>query len=248
MLLYGKNTQQRVCYCENICLVKVTRKISGEIVEMSTVVAIDGPAGAGKSTVAKLLAEKMGFTYVNTGSLYRAVAWSLNKAGLSTENVSGEFLSSLKLEYVNGVLLVNGVDPGVELRTAETAASASKVSKQQLVRDALLPVQRDAAQKGWIVMEGRDIGTVIFPDAKCKFFVTASLEARAARRLAQQGEVANGATFENVMKDIAARDEQDSKRELAPLKAAEDAVIIDTGDMTPDEVVSAMEQLIVKHL
>lgn len=215
---------------------------------MSTVVAIDGPAGAGKSTVAKLLAAKMGFTYVNTGSLYRAVAWSLVNAGLPIENVSGEFLSGLKLEYVDGVLLVNGVDPGSELRTAEIAAAASLVSKQQAVRDALLPVQRDAAQKGWIVMEGRDIGTVIFPDANCKFFVTASLEARARRRLAQQGEVAAGATLENVMKDIAARDEQDSKRELAPLKAADDAVLIDTGDMTPDEVVSAMEQVIRKYL
>ena len=215
---------------------------------MSTVVAIDGPAGAGKSTVAKLLAAKMGFTYVNTGSLYRAVAWSLVNAGLPIENVSGEFLSGLKLEYVDGVLLVNGIDPGSGLRTAEIAAAASQVSKQQSVRDALLPVQRDAAQKGWIVMEGRDIGTVVFPDANCKFFITASLEARARRRLAQQGEVAAGATLENVMKDIAARDERDSKRELAPLKAADDAVLIDTGDMTPDEVVSAMEQVISKYL
>ena len=215
---------------------------------MSTVVAIDGPAGAGKSTVAKLLAEKMGFTYVNTGSLYRAVAWSLVSAGLPTENVSEEYLNTLKLEYVNGVLLVNGVDPGSSLRTAEIALAASFVSKQQAVRDALLPVQRDAAQKGWIVMEGRDIGTVVFPDANCKFFITASLEARARRRLAQQGEVAAGATLENVMKDIASRDEQDSKRELAPLKAADDAVQIDTGDMTPDEVVSAMEQVIRRYL
>ena len=215
---------------------------------MSTVVAIDGPAGAGKSTVAKLLAAKMGFTYVNTGSLYRAVAWSLVNAGLPIENVSGEFLSGLKLEYVDGVLLVNGIDPGSGLRTAEIAAAASQVSKQQSVRDALLPVQRDAAQKGWIVMEGRDIGTVVFPDANCKFFITASLEARARRRLAQQGEVAAGATLENVMKDIAVRDERDSKRELAPLKAADDAVLIDTGDMTPDEVVSAMEQVISKYL
>lgn len=215
---------------------------------MSTVVAIDGPAGAGKSTVARLLAEKMGFTYVNTGSLYRAVAWSLNNAGLSTDNVSSEFLTSLKMEYVNGTLLVNGVDPGSGLRTAETAAAASKVSKQQVVRDALLPVQREAAQKGWIVMEGRDIGTVVFPDANCKFFVTASLEARAKRRLAQQGEVASGATLESVMQDIAARDEQDSKRELAPLRAADDAVVIDTGNMTPDEVVCAMEEVIRKFL
>lgn len=219
-----------------------------QIFEMSTVVAIDGPAGAGKSTVAKLLAEKMGITYVNTGSLYRAVAWSLLQAGLTVDDVSREFLDKLSLEYKDGALLVNGVDPGAQLRTAEVAAGASSVSKKDFVRAHLLPVQQDAARKGWIVMEGRDIGTVVFPDAECKFFITASLEARARRRLAQQGEVANGATFEDVMQDIAKRDDQDSKREIAPLKAADDAQIIDTGDMTPDEVVSAMEKVILKRM
>ena len=213
---------------------------------MSTVVAIDGPAGAGKSTVAKLLADKLGITYVNTGSLYRAVAWALDQQNLAVEELTADFLEKLSLEYVNGSLLVNGNDPGAALRTAETAAGASKVSKLQIVRDHLLPVQREAARRGWIVMEGRDIGTVIFPDAKCKFFITASLEARAKRRLAQQGEVSGNATLEDVMRDIAARDEQDSKREIAPLKAAEDAVVIDTGDMTPDQVVDAMAAEVLK--
>lgn len=213
---------------------------------MSTVVAIDGPAGAGKSTVAKLLADKLGITYVNTGSLYRAVAWALDQHNLAVEELTADFLEKLSLEYVNGSLLVNGNDPGAALRTAETAAGASKVSKLQIVRDHLLPVQREAARRGWIVMEGRDIGTVIFPDAKCKFFITASLEARAKRRLAQQGEVSGDATLEDVMRDIAARDEQDSKREIAPLKAAEDAVVIDTGDMTPDQVVDAMAAEVLK--
>lgn len=213
---------------------------------MSTVVAIDGPAGAGKSTVAKLLADKLGITYVNTGSLYRAVAWALDQQNLAVEELTADFLEKLSLEYVNGSLLVNGNDPGAALRTAETAAGASKVSKLQIVRDHLLPVQREAARRGWIVMEGRDIGTVIFPDAKCKFFITASLEARAKRRLAQQGEVSGNATLEDVMRDIAARDEQDSKREIAPLKAADDAVVIDTGNMTPDQVVDAMAAEVLK--
>jgi len=213
---------------------------------MSTVVAIDGPAGAGKSTVAKLLADKLGITYVNTGSLYRAVAWALDPQLFAVEELAADFLEKLSLEYVNGSLLVNGNDPGAALRTAEIAAGASKVSKLQIVRDHLLPVQREAARRGWIVMEGRDIGTVIFPDAKCKFFITASLEARAKRRLAQQGEVSGNATLEDVMRDIAARDEQDSKREIAPLKAAEDAVVIDTGDMTPDQVVDAMAAEVLK--
>ena len=210
--------------------------------------AIDGPAGAGKSTVAKMLAEKMGFTYVNTGSLYRAVAWSLAQAGLSSDDVSPEFLDSIEMEYQNGVLMVNGEDPGVQLRSAEIASGASMVSKKDFVRARLLPVQRDAADKGWIVMEGRDIGTVIFPDAKCKFFVTASLEERARRRLAQNGEIVQGATLSDVMQDIAKRDEQDSKREIAPLKAADDAIVIDTGNMTPDEVVIAMEKVIVSRM
>ena len=215
---------------------------------MSTVVAIDGPAGAGKSTVAKLLSDKLGFTYVNTGSLYRAVALALKSQNMTVEDVTADFLAGLRLEYVKGVLLVNGVDPGAELRTAEVAAAASKVSKLQIVRDSLLPVQRETARKGWIVMEGRDIGTVIFPDAKCKFFVTASLEARARRRLAQQGEITSGSTLEDVMRDIAMRDEQDSKRELAPLKAADDAVVIDTGNMTPEQVVDFMAKTIIKAM
>ena len=215
---------------------------------MSTVVAIDGPAGAGKSTVAKMLAEKMGITYVNTGSLYRAVAWSLEQAGLTVDDVTQEFLDALVLEYKDGILLVNGIDPGAGLRTAETAAGASAVSKKDFVRAHLLPVQQNAAKKGWIVMEGRDIGTVVFPDARCKFFITASLEERARRRLAQQGEVANGASLEDVIQDIAKRDEQDSKREIAPLKAADDAITIDTGSMTPDEVVSAMEKIILSRM
>ena len=218
------------------------------MLKMSTVVAIDGPAGAGKSTVARMLAEKMGITYVNTGSLYRAVAWSLEQAGLSVDEVTQDFLNSITFEYRNGALLVNGVDPGEQLRAANIAAGASAVSKKDFVRAHLLPVQREAAERGWIVMEGRDIGTVVFPDARCKFFVTASLEERARRRLAQHGEVAKGASLESVMQDIAQRDEQDSKRELAPLKAADDAMVIDTGSMTPDEVVSALEKVILSRM
>ena len=215
---------------------------------MRTVVAIDGPAGAGKSTVARLLSDRMGFTYVNTGSLYRAIAWALKENGLGIDDVTEEFLESLSLEYIDGVLMVNGTDPGAGLRTSEIASGASAVSKKQLVRDYLLPVQRNAADRGWIVMEGRDIGTVIFPDALCKFFVTASIEERARRRLAQSGEVVSGATLEDVIRDISARDEQDSKRELAPLKAADDAVIINTDGMTPDEVVQVMADAVSKHL
>ncbi len=193
-----------------------------------TVIAIDGPAGAGKSTAAKQLAEVLALTYVNTGSLYRAVALAARRAGIAPENVTREFLQTLRLEYRDGKLLLNGEDPGDALRSAETAQGASRVSALPFVREYLLPVQRNAALREWIVMEGRDIGTVIFPDAQCKFFVTASIEERARRRMAQTSEISSDATLESVMEEIRIRDERDSTRATAPLKQADDAVFIDT--------------------
>ena len=163
---------------------------------MDTVVAIDGPAGAGKSTVARLLAERMGFAYVNTGSLYRALALCAQRAGIDPGALSEEFLHKQQLEFRGADLYLNGTLLGDELRAPEVARGASLVSKQKCVRDYLLPVQRGAAKNCWIVMEGRDIGTVIFPEAKYKFFVTATPEERARRRMAQSGEVAAGADFE----------------------------------------------------
>jgi len=209
---------------------------------MSTVVAIDGPAGAGKSTVARRLAEKLGFTYVNTGMLYRAVAYAAGNAGLDLERIPEDFVASLNLVQEGDRLFLDGEALGAQLRTPECAQGASIVSKQPAVRSALLELQRDAARKGWIVMEGRDIGTVVFPDAEGKFFVTASVEERARRRLAQPGEVAGGATLEKVMAEIRERDLRDSTREIAPLKPAPDAKVIDTTGMTIDEVVSAIAE------
>lgn len=210
---------------------------------MSTVVAIDGPAGAGKSTVARLLAEHMGYAYVNTGSLYRALAWSALNAGIDPAALNAEFLNGLKLEFRGADLYLNGKLTGAELRAPEVAANASIISKQKIVRDYLLPVQRNAAERCWIVMEGRDIGTVIFPDARKKFFVTASPEERARRRLAQSGEVADGATFASILAEIKERDERDSTRPIAPLKPADDAVIVDTTGLSIDEVVSKLAEL-----
>ena len=208
---------------------------------MSTVVAIDGPAGAGKSTVAKLLAAKLGISYINTGSLYRALALAARNSGIDLDKpLSQEFLNSQHLEFHGDELFLNGAATGDKLRLPECAMGASLVSKQPLVREYLLPVQRDAAINQWIVMEGRDIGTVIFPDAKVKFFVTASLEERAKRRLAQSGEVAAGADLASVIEDIRRRDEQDTKRETAPLKVAADAIIVDTTGMSIDEVLERL--------
>ena len=203
---------------------------------MSKVVAIDGPAGAGKSTVARLLAERCGFTYVNTGSLYRAIAWAAAGKGVDIKDLQEDFLAGLDLDYVDGKLLVNGVDPGEELRSSACSAAASFVATQPRVRQFLLPVQRNAAMKGWIVMEGRDIGSVIFPDAAYKFFVTASVEERARRRLEQN--VNETLTFEEIKKLISERDYQDSHRAEAPLRQAEDALLVDTSSMSIDEVVA----------
>ena len=203
---------------------------------MSKVVAIDGPAGAGKSTVARLLAERCGFTYVNTGSLYRAIAWAAAGKGVDIKDLKDDFLTGLDLDYVDGKLLVNGVDPGEELRSSACSAAASFVATQPRVRQFLLPVQRNAAMKGWIVMEGRDIGSVIFPDAAYKFFVTASVEERARRRLEQNAN--ETLTFEEIKKLISERDYQDSHRAEAPLCQAEDAVLVDTSKMSIEEVVA----------
>lgn len=204
---------------------------------VSTVVAIDGPAGAGKSTVAKLLAERMGYAYVNTGSLYRALAYAALRSGVAPGALTAEFLQQQHLQFHGADLYLNGVKLDAELRTQECASNASIIAKQNIVRDYLLPVQRKAAENGWIVMEGRDIGTVVFPDAKCKFFVTATAEERARRRMLQHNEVPEGADFERILAEIKERDARDSQREIAPLKQADDATLVDTTGLTISEVV-----------
>ena len=205
---------------------------------MSTVVAIDGPAGAGKSTVARMVADHLNYAYINTGSLYRALAYAAITSGIAFSEITPEFLAGQVLEYRGVDLYLNGVKLDAELRKPECAQGASIVSAKPFVRDYLMPVQRNAARNQWIVMEGRDIGTVVFPDAEKKFFVTASPEERARRRMAQSSEIADGATFESILADIIARDERDMNREIAPLKQAADAILIDTTGLTIDKVVA----------
>ena len=204
---------------------------------MSTVVAIDGPAGAGKSTVARLVAERLNYAYINTGSLYRALAYAATAAGIPFSEIDQKFLNSCKLEFRGADLYCNGKLLTSELRAPECAKGASVISANSLVRDYLMPVQRNSANGQWIVMEGRDIGTVVFPDAEKKFFVTASPEERARRRMAQSSEVADGATFESILADIIARDERDMNRAVAPLRQADDAVLIDTTGLNIEQVV-----------
>lgn len=216
----------------------------------SNVIAIDGPAASGKSTVARRLSEALGIAYINTGALYRAVAWKLYRCGLDPYSVTpgqvDQVLAETTISYEKITpdapleIKIDGVFPGTELRRAEISAAASKVATMPNVRAWLLDLQRGMAKLGRIVMEGRDIGTAVFPDAQFKFFLTASPLVRARRRLSQSGETVDGATLESVARDIAARDEQDSNRAVAPLRRAEDAVFVDNSEWEIEQTLQFM--------
>ncbi len=208
-------------------------------------ITIDGPAGAGKTTVSRSLATRLGFLYVDTGALYRAVAFEAVSRGVDTEKDDelDRLASGLDLKFVHtdeGVrLLSDGSDISDAIRTPRITMIASAVSARPPVRRALLDAQKRMGAKKAAVFEGRDMGTVVFPDADVKFFLTAELAARARRRFDEYGD-AKDQRFEDVLEDMRRRDENDSTRVLAPLRAASDAVIIDSTDMNPEAVVDAM--------
>lgn len=218
------------------------------------VVAIDGPAGAGKSTVAKGVAAALGYTLVDTGSLYRAVALLAKERGVDfadrdgVERVAREAVAAGDLRLARaGVttrVMVGGEDPGDRIRTPEMGMGASAVSAHPGVREALLDAQRAFGAEGAVVLEGRDIGTVVFPDAEVKVFLTASPEERARRR--HEEFVAKGveSSYEDTLEDVKRRDRQDSIRPVAPLKQADDAVLVDSGSVAPDEVVARIVALV----
>lgn len=216
----------------------------------SEVIAIDGPAASGKSTVARLLAARCKIPYINTGNLYRAITLFLLDSQIPIDSASiVAALNSLQLDYHpanDGTyeLTINGINPGEKLRSPEVAAHVSEVAAIPAVRDWLLNLQRRFAENGLMVMEGRDIGTIIFPDAKYKYFITASPEERARRRLAQSGENPDGATLESVAAAIAERDRLDASRAVAPLRRAEDATLIDTTGMTIEQVIAVIMEKI----
>jgi len=209
-------------------------------------ITIDGPAASGKSSVARRLAERLGACYVNTGDMYRAVTWAALERGVRVEtdpDAVVRALEAIELRWEldaagNLELRLNGSPaPQERIRSPEVARVVSFAAKIPAVRSWMRPRQRETARLGTVVMEGRDIGTVIFPDATHKFFITASPEVRARRRLAQPGEAAPDATLQSVAREIAERDRIDSTREVAPLKPAEDAVVLNTDDLTIDQVV-----------
>ena len=217
-------------------------------------VAIDGPSGAGKSTVARAAAARLGYVYVDTGAMYRAIGLAVFRRGISGEDADGIAAVlpeiDIRLAYQDGVqhVLLNGEDVSDAIRTPEIAYYASKVSAVPAVRQFLLEAQRDMAKKGNILMDGRDIGTVILPDAPVKIFLTASAETRAERRYLELIGKGQQVTRESVLHDVVERDRQDMSRAVAPLKQAEDAVLLDTSKMTLDESIEAVLQIIRKKI
>jgi cytidylate kinase len=218
------------------------------------VVAIDGPAGAGKSTVARAVALELGFVLVDTGALYRAVAWVARERGLDfavrapVEVLANELVAGggLALEAAGGVaprVRLGGRIVGDEIRTPELSMGASTVSAHPGVRDALLELQRRFGADGGVVLEGRDIGTVVFPDAEVKVFLTASPEERAARRHRELVARGAAATFDATLAEVIARDRQDSERPVAPLRPAPDAVVLDSSGMPIEAVVARIVAL-----
>ena len=214
-------------------------------------IAIDGPAGAGKSTIARRLAKELGYYYVDTGAIYRTVAYFLDLLGISPKDVDGvsRYIDELtvELEYDEEGkqhMIMNGMDVTDEIRSPEISQKASLVSAHAVVRDMLLDMQRDVAKKHNVIMDGRDIGTVVLPRATVKIFLTASAEVRAQRRCDEMLAKGQKASFQQVLKDIQQRDYQDSHREIAPLKQAKDAILLDTSALDIDGVIAAMKKII----
>ena len=209
---------------------------------MNYAIAIDGPAGAGKSTIAKVLAKELGLIYVDTGALYRTVGYYTTGRGITLEDIDGitAALSDLTvdLKYVDGVqrVFANGEDVSDYIRTPAISMAASAVSAIPAVRAYLLNTQRDIAAKNSVVMDGRDIGTVILPDAKIKIFLTASAEERARRRFEELKAKGKPVPYAQLLAEINQRDWDDSHRAASPLCQAEDAILLDSSDMTQDEV------------
>jgi cytidylate kinase len=217
------------------------------------IVAIDGPAGAGKSTVARQLADRLGFTLVDTGALYRAVALAAQRASVAWDDepkvveVARRVEAARSLELVpdaeKGVrVMLEGQDVSDAIRTADMGMGASRVSAIGGVRAALLDLQRQAGEKGGVVLEGRDIGTVVFPDAEVKFFLTASPDVRAKRRYEELVLRGQTVDYAATLAEVKARDENDTNRPIAPLRRAADAVLVDSSDRAVEDIVEEMAQ------
>ena len=214
-------------------------------------IAIDGPAGAGKSTLAKALAKELGYCYVDTGAIYRTVASFLDLLGVSPKDADGveRYLDELTIgieydEEGKQHMIMNGMDVSGEIRTQDISQKASLVSAYPVVREMLLDMQRDVAKAHNVIMDGRDIGTVVLPKADVKIFLTASVEVRAKRRYDELIEKGQKAELKQIQKEIEQRDYQDTHRPIAPLKMARDSVKLDTSDLDIPGVLAAMKKII----
>lgn len=213
-------------------------------------VAIDGPAGAGKSSIAKLVAKDLSFVYVDTGAMFRTMAYYFLTNGIDTgdEEAVNEACDDIliRIEYRDGEqhVFLGSQDVSKAIRQEEVGKNASVVAKYNKVRSKLLDLQREMARISDVIMDGRDIGTVVLPDAEAKIFLTASAEVRAERRFKELQEKGEACSLEEIKKDIIARDEQDMNREIAPLKQAADAVYLDSSDMTIEEVVAKIREIV----
>ncbi len=218
------------------------------------VIAIDGPAASGKSSIAELVAERLNIPYINTGNMYRAVTYAAMQDGFTLKTADNQkliqsVLGKISIDYVKNhndklILELNSKNVGSAIRAPRVAECVSSIAAIPIVREWLIERQRKFAELGLIVMEGRDIGTVVFPNAKYKFFLTASPEVRAERRLNQNGESTEGATVASVAEEIAKRDKMDMNRKVAPFREAEDAIHVDSSNMTLNSVLD----FIIKHI
>lgn len=218
-------------------------------------VAIDGPAGAGKSTIARRLAAELGYRYVDTGAIYRTVAYFMDLWGVSPKDVDGvnRYIDELtvEIEYDEDGLqhmIMNGMDVTKDIRTPDISQKASLISAHACVRDMLLDMQRELAEQNNVVMDGRDIGTVVLPHATVKIFLTASPEVRAKRRCDELSAKGQKVDYNKVLKDIQQRDYQDTHREIAPLKMSRDSIKVDTSDMTVEEVLEKLKEIVVQKV
>jgi cytidylate kinase/small subunit ribosomal protein S1 len=208
-------------------------------------VAIDGPAGSGKSTISQIIAKKLGFTHIDTGALYRAVTLEAIKRKIDLNcEAQYDFLATTDISYHNNVIYINGEDVSKQIRSKEVTENVSLVASFNSVRTAMVALSKRLIQTGLVVMDGRDIGTVVIPDAELKIFLTANLEERAKRRQNQITKTGAHPALETIIENIKKRDQKDSQRELSPLKKADDAVEIDTSNLSLDETADLIISLI----
>ena len=215
-------------------------------------IAIDGPSAAGKSTIADILADKLGYTHLDTGAMYRAVAFECFKEGIAIDDEDKvvNMISKMNLDMrPDGKVILNGEDISNKIRTNEISMGASNVSKLLNVRAALVKMQQEICKQGGYILDGRDIGTVVLKDAPVKLFMTASAEARAKRRVEQNKEKGiEGDDYETILQEIQKRDYQDSHRQNSPLKQADDAILIDTSNLTIEETSDKVMSLVKEKL